>query len=84
MGTPGTRRLTTDSILRIAGTEVDAIHSFTKKIVRAWGVVITYREHLSPDQCFLHLRSPEMIPEDDLDLLCRLSGVQMWTYNVLH
>ncbi len=84
MGTLETSRLTTDSILRIDGTEVEAINSFTKKIARAWNVVITYEEHPSLEQCFLHIKSAGMIPEDELDLLCRMSGVQMWTYYVLH
>ncbi len=84
MGTLGTRRLTTDSILRIDGTEIDVIDSFTQRIAKNFQVEITYKEHPSPEQCFLHIKSFGMIPDDELDLLCRLSGVQMWTYYVLH
>lgn len=84
MGTLQTRRLTTDSILRINETDDEAIASFKKKLMRRQGVEITYEEHPSPRACFLHLRSPGMIPGDVLDCMCQSECVQMWAYYVLH
>lgn len=84
MGTLEPRHLTTDSILRIDETEIEAVLCFTRRMAKTRNVVITYEEHPSLEQCFLHIKSSGMIPKDELDLLCRMSGVQMWTYYVLH
>ncbi len=84
MRTAKNRPCTTGSIIQLFSTDELALNEFLARLGKSHTFKVVYEEHVANNGHFLHFLSTKAIPEKEVDLVCRLSGIGGWSYYVLN
>jgi hypothetical protein len=68
----------------MCGADALTVEGFFYVLKKRYSFEVVYEEHPKEDGHYFHFLSVGAIPEGDVDLACRVSGVREWSYYVLH